>query len=396
MTAANDTAPAADRAAPARIGLCMIVKNEAHVMRRCLDSVRPLLDYVLVEDTGSTDGTQGVIRAWLAETGMAGEVIDEPWQDFAFNRTHALERLRERGDIDYALVIDADDSLVYEPGFDATAFRAGLDADVYWIQIRHGGLLYRRPQLLRNALPFRYRGVLHEFVVQPDGVRGADAQGLHMHYGGGGARSQDPDKFRRDAELLENALRSEPDEFLRSRYTFYLAQSYRDAGVLERALELYLQRADMGFWPQEIYVALYKAAWLRERPHHDPQTVLDAYRRATEALPERAEALHGASRYCRFKGRNEEGYALARQGLERTANGGLFEETWVYEYGLLDELAVNGYWCGRFAECRDACLRLLAEGRMPDTMRPRVEANLRFAEGKLAEAATAGKGPADA
>ncbi len=42
------------------IGLCMIVKNEAHVITRCLDSVCPLVDHVLIEDTGSTDATRAI------------------------------------------------------------------------------------------------------------------------------------------------------------------------------------------------------------------------------------------------------------------------------------------------------------------------------------------------
>src|ERR1700680_3956289 len=94
------------------IGLCMIVKNEAHVMMRCLESVRPLIDYVLVEDTGSTDGTQTIIREWLGRTKLPGNVFDEPWQDFAYNRSTALARLRQVKEVDYALIIDADDQLV--------------------------------------------------------------------------------------------------------------------------------------------------------------------------------------------------------------------------------------------------------------------------------------------
>jgi glycosyltransferase involved in cell wall biosynthesis len=39
----------------------MIAKNEAHVLRRCLDSVLPLLDYILLVDTGSEDGTQRLV-----------------------------------------------------------------------------------------------------------------------------------------------------------------------------------------------------------------------------------------------------------------------------------------------------------------------------------------------
>ena len=115
------------------IGLCMIVKNEAHVILRCLASARPLVDYVLVEDTGSTDGTQEIIRAYLRDTGIPGIVIEEPWRDFAYNRSFALQALRRNDAIDYALIIDADDVIAYEGGFDAAAFKAGLTADLYHV-----------------------------------------------------------------------------------------------------------------------------------------------------------------------------------------------------------------------------------------------------------------------
>ena len=98
-----------------KIGLCMIVKNEAKVIRQCLTSVLPLVDYILVVDTGSTDGTQQIIRDFLTEHNVKGAVIDEPWRDFAYNRSFALERLREVEDIDYAMIIDADDIVVSTP-----------------------------------------------------------------------------------------------------------------------------------------------------------------------------------------------------------------------------------------------------------------------------------------
>src|SRR6202012_3333794 len=96
------------------ISLCMIVKNEAAIIGACLDSVRPLIDHVFIVDTGSTDGTQQTIREWLAAANSPGEVVDVPWRDFAFNRSDALARLRQQSHIDYALVIDADDRLVFE------------------------------------------------------------------------------------------------------------------------------------------------------------------------------------------------------------------------------------------------------------------------------------------
>src|SRR5437762_3199729 len=95
------------------IGLCMIVKDEAQVILRCLKSVRPLIDYALIVDTGSTDGTQAIVKKYLAEQRVPGEVIEEPWKDFATNRSSALAKLRARAEIDYALVMDADDTLVF-------------------------------------------------------------------------------------------------------------------------------------------------------------------------------------------------------------------------------------------------------------------------------------------
>ena len=97
------------------IGLCMIAKSEAHVIRRCLSSVLALVDYFLIVDTGSEDGTQQVVRDFLAEHNARGAVIDEPWRDFAYNRTFALRELRKVTDIDYALMIDADDQLIEGP-----------------------------------------------------------------------------------------------------------------------------------------------------------------------------------------------------------------------------------------------------------------------------------------
>jgi len=66
----------------------MIVRNEAHVIRRCLDSVMPLIDTWVIVDTGSTDGTQKIVREHLAA--IPGELLERPWVNFAHNRTEAV------------------------------------------------------------------------------------------------------------------------------------------------------------------------------------------------------------------------------------------------------------------------------------------------------------------
>ena len=83
--------------------LNMIVKDEAHIINRCLTSVLPLIDSWLIVDTGSTDGTQTVIREFLSE--LPGELVKRPWLNFAHNRTEALEFACSNAD--YLLIMDA-------------------------------------------------------------------------------------------------------------------------------------------------------------------------------------------------------------------------------------------------------------------------------------------------
>jgi FkbM family methyltransferase len=375
----------ADAARASTIGLCMIVKNEAHIMQRCLDSVKPLVDYVLIEDTGSTDGTQDLIRTWLAQNDMPGRVIEEPWQNFAYNRSHVMATLREDESVDYAMIIDADDKLVLDEGFDPAAFKKAMRDDLYDIQISHGSSRFYRPQICNNRLPFCFKAVVHEYLEAPRGeISRTTAEGFHIETGRGGARNKNPRKYQDDAAVLAKALETETEPFLISRYTFYLAQSYRDCGEKERALENYLKRADMGFWIEEVFEALYCAAQLKEQLGYPDDEVIAAYIKAIDTAPTRAEALHGAAHFCRAKGRNEEGYQYAKRGAAiPIPKNGLFVETWIYEYGLLDEIGINGYWSHHFSDSLDACLKLLGSKALPEDQRERIAANARFALDKL-------------
>jgi glycosyltransferase involved in cell wall biosynthesis len=368
----------------------LIVKNEAKIIRRCLESALPLVDYILAVDTGSTDGTQQLVRDFLAEHKIDGAVLEEAWRDFAYNRNYSLARLREVQWIDYALVIDADDRLELEPGFDAQGFKKSLDRDFYDVLIRHRTITHHRPQLLSNRLPFCFKGVLHEYIeVPPIALTRGIGTGLIIHASTDGARSQDRQKYEKDAATLEDALQTESDPFLVSRYTFYLAQSYRDCANRERAIDNYFRRAELGYWTEEIYVSLYEAAKLMAVLNRPAHQVIATFERAQQIVPGRAEALHGAARYCRNIKDFNQGYALAKEGLAiPKPAGGLFIETWIYDYGLLDEFAVNAYWIGRADDCLHACERLLSEKKMPQDMVARVEANAQFARQQIKPAAT--------
>jgi len=173
--------------------------------------------------------------------------------------------------------------------------------------------------------------------------------------------------------------------FLLAHYRFYLAQSYRDCGERVRALEHYLARAELGFWQEEVFISLYCAAQLKELLGHPEQEVIATYLRAANALPTRAEALHGASRFCRQKKRYEEGYQIAKHGLNipTPSSNALFVEPWIYEVGLLDEFSVNAYWSEHYHDSLDASLKLLGTGKLSTADTRRVVANARFASDRL-------------
>jgi hypothetical protein len=354
----------------------MIVKNEARVIRRCLDSVLPIIDHWIIVDTGSTDGTQDIIRAHMAK--LPGTLHDSAWVDFAHNRSESLALARPHAD--YSLVIDADDFL--EPLDASTAL--GLSLDCYTMDIIDTPVLYTRKQLVHNRLSWCYRSVLHEYI---------DCGQAHtvghlpwrMRRNHDGARRRDANTYAKDAQILRSALDAEQDPFLRSRYTFYLAQSYRDCQQPEAAITHYQQRAQMGGWQEEVFVSLYQVAKLKEKLGLPDEEVLAGYEAASQSSTTRMEAVHGASRLCRVKGRYAQGYEMALRALGKPyPAGALFGEPWIYETGLLDELAVNAYWIEKYTESLDACLQILATEKMSGPDLQRVVGNAQYALKKIA------------
>jgi len=135
---------------------------------------------------------------------------------------------------------------------------------------------------------------------------------------------------------------------------------------------------------EQVFCSLYAAARSKEQLGLPEQEVIDAYLEASHAMPTRAEALYGAIRFCCSKGRYEEGFKLANQGLAIVRpSEGMSIESWIYDYGLLDELAVCAYWSGHYRESLNACIAILASAACPADQRERIAANARFALEKL-------------
>lgn len=284
------------------VGLCMIVKNERDVIARCMRHVSRLIDHFVIVDTGSTDGTQDIIRQTGKELCIPGEVHERPWKNFGHNRTEAIELAR--GKTDYLFFIDADEILQMEPGFCLPELTVGA----YSITLVHGNLRYQRTCLVDGSLPWRYEGVLHEYLTTTGRYETAKLGGISVLYTTEGARSKNPMKFVDDAKVFMKAVEDEPNN---ERYWFYLGQSWRDAyrtvkptnvEYAKSAITAYLKRAEMKGWDEETWNAAFQAARMMDFAQFPPDEVESAYLRAYQMRPSRAEPLVWLAAFHRFKG----------------------------------------------------------------------------------------------
>jgi len=358
------------------ICLNMIVRNEAHIIHQLIASVAAHIDSWVIVDTGSTDGTQDLIRRLMAERGIPGELFERSWRNFGSNRTEALELAQGRGD--YIWVMDADDVVTGAIDF------SGLTADGYSVRI-DDGTVYWRVQLFRDGVPWRYAGVLHEVAVcdvphtkqRLEGDYRIESRRL-------GARNQDPQKYVRDAAILQAEVDRNPHD---TRSVFYLAQSYFDAGDFAAARRWYDRRAAMGGWQEEVYYSLYRVALAMEHGGESWPNVQDAFLRAWSYRPIRAEPLYLIARHYRVAGDYRLGHLFAEQAARLSLPKGdvLFVPADVYEWRALDEQAVCASWIGRQAEAFGIYQRLLARTDIPAEDRARITANRDLAAKTLSE-----------
>ena len=235
-----------DSTARVRLSLCVIARDEAAFLNRCLQSVQGLVDEIVVVDTGSADETPQVARQHGAR------VFSHTWkEDFSAARNPSLEAARG----EWILVLDCDEVIaprdheairqaMAQEGVDAfrlttrnyaeAANRAGWIAcnGEYTEEKEYPGWFpTTKVRLWRNRREVRFAGAVHE-LVEPSIMEAGGKIGdclVPVHHYGYVEKTRSSEEY---VEAGERKVRDDPGD-LRARYE--LATAYRNAGRLQEA-----------------------------------------------------------------------------------------------------------------------------------------------------------------
>lgn len=243
-----------------KVCLCMIVKNEAGIIRRCIDSALSVVDAICISDTGSTDNTVDIIKSYASDK-LPVYVAHHQWKHFGHNRTlshdETLNFCKSLGwdlTTSYALHLDADFKLITSPKFDkhSTLNPTTMMASRL-IQVTDE-MNFANIRFTRLDVPWKCHCTTHEYWATP-GFTENDMQTFPrdvMYIDDVADGSSRVVKTERDIEYLEWGLKND-DQIHESRYLFYLGSSYKDSGENDKAIETLAKRICLPGWSEEIW-----------------------------------------------------------------------------------------------------------------------------------------------
>ena len=350
-----------------KIGLNMIVKNESKVIKRLLDSVAPIVDWYTIVDTGSSDDTIEKIKSVMNIHGIEGEVISHEWVNYADARNKALEGLK--GKAEWGFWIDADEEVILDNLNMSSLLEQLSKCNNLGVEVRYNGTVYTRDQFFRANEDWKWVGAVHEYMTLEKGVviNGGKAEGFHVKVNSDGAtwNESTQKKYKDHAALLLDYIEENKDP----RWVFYLANSYRDAGILTQALRWYKERLTMeGYW-EEKYMSQLRIAEILQKTHKGEW--IEAYLKCSMIDPNRAEHYIPVLRYFSQQGNHSASYALAKYAWDNCSknpfpNSRLFVSSSTYDWELLDCLMINCFYLGKSKELKN----------LVDEMSRRIENNL--------------------
>ena len=357
-----------------------IVKNESHCILTMLESAIKISDAIVIADTGSTDGTQDLIRKFGEENNIPTYVFERPFDDFENSRNFGMQKARDvvkelgwnENDC-WTWWCDADETIIVDSKFDKNQFKN----DLYMMNTFIGQMKYTRNTFARVSRPFKWYGPIHEFIICDDkNITSGLAENVHVDVKMIGASWQGniPTKYLSHAHILEkyiNENRQDP------RWIFYTAQSYHDSASipdnreeneerLRRSLKYYRERVGRtDGYAEEIYYSQYRIGTIMrviEEPWNlTHQECLKAY----SMDPLRGESIKTIIDYYLQVGEWSLAYLYTKFAVENFHGKNpyptrlLFVDESLYNWKFLESHAAACFYTGKNSESKETYNKIL-------------------------------------
>lgn len=339
--------------------LTSMIKNESKIIGRMLDSASLVATHFCLVDTGSTDDTLNVVKAWGEKRAAPFGIFSIPFVDFGATRTATVQKAvqwaKDLGlDLDntYLLLLDAD-MILETSGFDV----GQLKDDNYLIVQDHGSLAYLNVRLVRASRVVKYVGRTHEYVETKG--KTVELRTLRIKdVGDGGCKA---DKFERDVRLLMKDMEEDPNNF---RSMYYLGSSYESLGKYADAIAMYTRRAEApNSWEEEAWMALYRRGITKEASEDKDGAVKD-YTDAWMRRPWRAEPLAKLANLALNQKQYQKACALAKAGVSipYPKDDMLFIEKNCYNDAFHQILGIADFYTGGHYDGAKHCDHLILGG----------------------------------
>jgi glycosyltransferase involved in cell wall biosynthesis len=356
-----------------RLAISQIVKNEAHVIERMLNSIKSIIDCAVFVDTGSTDGTQDIIKKWGENNNVPCFVYEKPFDNFENCRNYAMQMVRDKSD--YAFWLDADETIEVDPSFD----KYKLDKDLYMFNTYIGNMKYTRNECWNTNKNFRWYGPVHEFIVCDDqGISSGLMEGItvRVQMDGGSWKGNIPDKYKKHSMILEDYIDNKDRN---ARWVFYTAQSYHDSASipdnkleneerLRRSLKYYKERiARSDGYEEERFYSQFRVGTIMKVLEEPWYKVHQEFLKAYAMDPLRAEPIKAIIDYYLNVGEWHTAYIYSKFAKESLHGKNpyptrlLFVDESLYVWRFLEVHAASCFYTGRKEEGAECYKQLMAQ-----------------------------------
>lgn len=343
-----------------------IVKNECHVIKRCIDSIANIATSYLICDTGSTDDTVNIIENYMKEKGIPGEVIHKEWVDYAFNKSYLMNEAYTNNksqnakyiiwhDADEVFLTNINDDKSYLTKKDADEFYNWLENSsepITYIFTHYDELKYPRWNIVRNNQLYEWRSPKHEYLHGTQDNRSKKYYKFILYARHEGNASRDGvERNKRDVQLYINYIEKNGGPEMCKREVFYLAQEY-ESFDRENAIKYHLLKVSFKTdWIQEQYIS-----YLRLGNLSDTETDKIKYWEAGfKLIPHRLECIHAIVKFYIDKDKYESALIWAvRANESRTPEEeDLFVNKNIYSYLFDLNYSLAAYYSGKYQLAND-------------------------------------------